>query len=270
MKKLRILLVGLLLLSALLALFACQPNSDGNSGRVVNSINHRGHGDAPENTLVAFRTSREIGFDMVECDVRFTKDDRAVLLHDATVNRTSNGRGKISSLTLEQAKKLDFGSWKGKDYAGEQIPTFEEFVNLCVELNLHPYVEVKGGATYAQTQSLAEVVDNANVKVTWISRDQKVLTWLADMRANDRFGLVTTFITNDNLHFLSNLAQKVEVFVDADYMFLTRRQINNCKNIGMPLEVWTVNSASRIARLDPYISGVTSDYLNAQAVYDEV
>ena len=270
MKKLRIVLVGLLLISTLFALFACQSNIDGNRGRIINSINHRGYGDAPENTLVAFRKSREMGFDMVECDVRFTKDDKAVLLHDETVNRTSNGRGKIGDLTLDEVRELDFGSWKDDEYAGEKIPTFEEFVDLCAELELYPYVEVKGGATFEQTQSLVEVVDNANVKVTWISRDTDVLNWIADIRGDDRFGLVTTFITDDNLKFLADLSQNVDVFIDTNYAFLTRKQINNCKNYGIALEVWPVNSESRIKRLNSYVSGVTSDYLNAQTIFNNM
>ena len=270
MKKLKILLVGLLLLSTLFALFACQASDDGNRGRIVNSINHRGFGDAPENTLVAFRMSKEMGFDTVECDVRFTKDNVAVLLHDKRVNRTSNGRGKICDLTLDEARELDFGSWKSDEYAGEQIPTFAEFVDLCVELELHPYVEVKGGATFEQAQSLVETVDDANLAVTWISRDKNVLTWLADMRSDDRFGLISTFVLKSQLQFLSELSKTVDVFIDADYMFLANWQINNCKNYGVPLEVWTVNSQSRIERLDSYITGVTSDYLNAQAIFNNL
>ena len=82
----------------------------------VMSINHRGYSaEAPENTLAAFRMSKEMGFDAVECDVRFTKDGVPVLLHDEKVDRTSNGKGKIGDLTLEQVRKLDFGSWKSAE-----------------------------------------------------------------------------------------------------------------------------------------------------------
>ncbi|MCH5159730.1 MAG: hypothetical protein J1F66_02640 [Clostridiales bacterium] len=270
MKKLRIVLVGLLLLSTLFALFACQSNIGANRNRVVNSINHRGYGDAPENTLVAFHMSKDMGFDMVECDVRFTKDNEAVLLHDETVNRTSNGKGKIGNLTLSEVRELDFGSWKSDEYTGEKIPTFAEFIYLCVELELHPYVEVKSGVALEQAQYLTEIVDNVNIAVTWISRDKDVLTWLADLRTNDRFGLVTTFITKSDLIFLSELSKNVDVFIDTNYSFLTRRQINRCKSYGIPLEVWTVRSENRIKRLDSYITGVTSDYLNAQTIYNNL
>ena len=270
MKKSRIILVILLILSSLFALFGCQPNTDGNRNREIFSINHRGYGDAPENTLVAFRMSSEMGFNMVECDVRFTKDDKAVLLHDDTVDRTSNGKGKIADLTLEEVKELDFGIWKNKSFIGEKIPTFEEFILLCVELGLCPYVEVKGEVTVEQAQTLVDVAEKADIAVTWISYDRNVITWLADMRPEDRFGLVTTFIKEEQLQFLTELSNSVEVFIDANYWLLSRRRIKLCADNGIPLEVWTVNSKSRIKHLDTYVSGVTSDYLNAQTIFDSL
>ena len=269
MKKLKIVLVGLLVASTLFCLFACQPNLD-NSSRQINSVNHRGYGDAPENTLAAFRLSKEMGFEMVECDVYFTKDNKAVLLHDGTVNRTSNGTGSIGDLTLEEVRELDFGSWKDPLYVGEKIPTFEEFVELCVELELHPYVEVKGGATFMQTKLLVDVVDSADLDVTWISGDKQILTWLAELHGEDRFGLITGIITDSDLQFLLDLSQSVDVFVDTNYLLLTDVELNNCKSYGIPIEVWTVNSQSVIESLDSYISGVTSDYLNAQTVFNNM
>lgn len=270
MKKLRIFLVGLLIVSTLFALFACNPNVDGNRGREVNAINHRGYGDAPENTLAAFRLSKEKGFDMVECDVCFTKDNQAVLLHDDRVNRTSNGKGRIENLTLQEVKALDFGSWKGKSYVGEKIPTFEEFIELCVELELHPYVEIKDKPSAEQLENLVEIVEVNDIAVTWIARDKHALSYIAELRGEDRFGLVVTIISKNDLQFLSQLAQNVEVFVDADYMFVTQNSIRNCQKFNLPLEVWTINSQSTIENIDSYISGVTSDYLNAQSIFSNL
>ena len=268
MKRYRIIFSFLLLVCMGFLLCACSLNAD-NRGRAINSVNHRGYHDAPENTLAAFRMSKEKGFDMVECDVRFTEDGKPVLLHDATVNRTSNGKGNVAELTLEEVRQFDFGSWKNKAYAGEQIPTFEEFVDLCVELNLHPYVEVKG-ATFEQTQNLVDIVNKADLAVTWISYNKDVLNWLADLRAQDRFGLVTNRVTEDGLQFLKDLSQKAPVFIDTNYIFLTKKQIKLCKSYGIPLEVWTVNTQSVIESLDEYVSGVTSDHLNAQTIFSKM
>lgn len=269
-KKFLLTAVSLLLVVVCLSLLGCQSNVQANKRRHINSINHRGYGDAPENTLLAFRLSKENGFDFVECDVNFTKDNHPVLLHDSSVNRTSNGRGKISDLTLEQVRQLDFGSWKSKSYAGERIPTFEEFIDLCVEIGLYPYIEIKDGVTTEQTRLLLEIVDKADIPVTWISFDRDIITYISNERPGCRVGLLTYLVTADNLQYISELTNLVNVFIDANYTTLNQVQIQLCKKYKIPLEVWTVNSREVVANIDPYISGITSDYINAQEVFNNV
>jgi glycerophosphoryl diester phosphodiesterase len=95
-------------------------------------IAHRGFsGQAPENTLAAFRKAIDAGSDAIEFDVRFSKDGHLVLIHDDTVDRTTEGKGKVSELTLEELKKLDAGSWKGTAFTGERIPTLKEALDLA-------------------------------------------------------------------------------------------------------------------------------------------
>ena len=77
----------------------------------VKAINHRGYSyEAPENTIPAYIMSKKKGFTYVEGDVSFTKDNVAVLLHDATIDRTSNGSGNITSLYYQELLQYDFGS----------------------------------------------------------------------------------------------------------------------------------------------------------------
>ena len=88
-------------------------------------IGHRGAaGHAPENTLAAVRQGIELGVDFVEIDVRRTADGVLVALHDATVNRTTNGRGRVDALSLGEVRKLDAGN-------GERIPTVEEVLQMA-------------------------------------------------------------------------------------------------------------------------------------------
>lgn len=265
-----------LLLVFAFALCGCQANVEVNRGRKINSVNHRGYGDAPENTLSAYRMSKEMGFTMVETDVSFTKDGYAVLLHDDTVNRTSNieskDKVKIGDLTLEEVRKLDFGSWKNEKYAGEQIPTFQEFVDLCIELELYPYIEIKNGATAEQVAYLAGVIDNANIgNVTWIARDINFLAQLSELRPNDRLGLIANILTRKDVKALSAIDNGRNVcFMDVFFSLITDPQINMCKKLGMPLEVWTVDDTDKIANINPYISGVTSNYIDAEKLFAEM
>lgn len=91
------------------------------------NLGHRGAREvAPENTLASFDKALEQGADGVELDVMLSKDNQIIVIHDYTVDRTTNGSGKVGDLTLAELKTLDAGSWFGEEYAGEHIPTLDE------------------------------------------------------------------------------------------------------------------------------------------------
>ncbi|MFZ5616147.1 MAG: glycerophosphodiester phosphodiesterase [Pseudomonadota bacterium] len=97
------------------------------TGAPVIVVGHRGTKRfAPENTLAAFDKAIEMGARAIEMDVRMTADGEFVIMHDATVDRTTNGRGLVSQMTLAEIKKLDAGSWFGREFAGERVPTLRE------------------------------------------------------------------------------------------------------------------------------------------------
>jgi glycerophosphoryl diester phosphodiesterase len=97
---------------------------------------HRGNStDYPENTIPAFEAAIGAGVDQIELDVRVTYDGELVVIHDATVNRTTNGTGKVCEKTLAEIKSLDAGSYKGEQFVGTRIPTFVEFMELVKD---HP------------------------------------------------------------------------------------------------------------------------------------
>jgi len=94
----------------------------------------------PENTLIAFREAIKAGAHMIEFDVFLSKDDKMVVIHDETVDRTTNGTGRISDLTFEQIRNLDAGGWKSPEFAGEKIPTLHEVLEIMpfnIWLNVH-------------------------------------------------------------------------------------------------------------------------------------
>lgn len=107
-------------------------------------IAHRGDTKfAPENTFPAFMQAKLKGFNAIETDVEITSDGELVLLHDDSVDRTSDGSGTISTLTLNQVKELDFGSWKNTKYRGTTIPTLREFLEWCRMTDIRPVLELK-------------------------------------------------------------------------------------------------------------------------------
>lgn len=93
-------------------------------------IAHRGADDrAPEETMPAFRLAVNEKADYIELDLRETKDNKLILMHDPTLDRTTNGKGDVTRYSLKQIKKLDAGSWFGKKYKGQRILTLEELIN---------------------------------------------------------------------------------------------------------------------------------------------
>lgn len=105
---------------------------------------HRGAMEThPENTIPAFRAAVEAGAHMIEFDVWLTADNQMVVIHDPTVDRTTNGKGKVSDLTFSEIRKLDAGSRKSAEFAGVQIPTPEEVMNEMPH-NMWINIHIKG------------------------------------------------------------------------------------------------------------------------------
>lgn len=93
-------------------------------------IAHRGLEDThPENTLPAFQAAMELGMG-VEFDLAMTSDSKIIVIHDDTVDRTTNGTGRVAQLSLSEIKELDAGSWKGEQFAGAKVPTFDEALEV--------------------------------------------------------------------------------------------------------------------------------------------
>lgn len=131
-------------------------------------VAHRGFsGAAPENTLVAFQKAIELGSDMIELDVHLSKEGEVVVIHDSTLERTTQGQGKIIDHTLQELGQLDAGVKFSPQFAGERIPTLKEVLDLAhgkIEVN----IEIKSGFLEPYTiHDLAdrtlEAVENAGM-----------------------------------------------------------------------------------------------------------
>lgn len=92
---------------------------------------HRGNpAHFPENTMASFRDTMEAGIDMIELDVQMSQDGELVIMHDLTVDRTTDGSGAIREMTLSQIRSLDAGCRRGEEFCGERVPLLEEFLEL--------------------------------------------------------------------------------------------------------------------------------------------
>lgn len=137
-------------LTCLLAAFAMQSADLPSRGICA----HRGASAThPENTLPAFKEAARLGAHMIEFDVWLTRDGHPIVMHDATVNRTTDGQGRIASLTLAEIKQLDAGTKKSPKYKGQKVPTLAEALDVMpkrVWLNIH----VKEGAACSRAVAI--------------------------------------------------------------------------------------------------------------------
>lgn len=235
----------------------------------MKGVAHRGFSSgAPENTLPAFVLAYLNGFKYVECDVAFTSDNVPVLLHDLTIDRTSDGTGTITSMTFDQVRQYDFGSWFSPEFAGTKIPSLAEFLTLCRNLGLHPYLELKNNTTYSSAQ-LELVVDMVNGygmsgSVSYISFNK---TYLETVIAKDkcaRIGFLVNTVDSSVISIAISLRTGFNnVFLDGEFNSGLSTTIELCKAEGLPFEMWTIDDADFIRRCNDYITGITSNSQNA-------
>lgn len=258
----------------------------------VKSIAHAGYtpdeNGAPENTLPAFVEAKKHGFDLVECDLTFTSDGVCVLLHDKTINRTGrNADGSeisstinIRDITYEQALQYDFGVWKGAQYAGTKIPTLVEFLTLCRDLSLYPYIEMKSGDgwTRDEAESVIDMIMESGIidKCTIISFSYEILGWVKTYNPQIRLGYITNLGTNWTVAIRQAeifKSGKNQVFIDC------RKEVVNPENLeyvtgyqeapnkGIGLECWTVYTNPQL--VFDYVDRLVKGFTTAQYKFDD-
>jgi len=146
---------------------------------------HRGFsGQYPENTPAAFRAAIAAGADMVELDVHLTRDDEVVVIHDDTLERTTDGKGAVADRTLAELKRLDAGSWFAPRFAGERIPALAEVLALT-RGRIRVNIELKKGKR-AFPYTMEELADRTLAVVEGAGMADQVLFSSFDPVAVDR------------------------------------------------------------------------------------
>lgn len=220
----------------------------------VRVIAHRGY-DAPDNSLLAYENAANAGFEYVETDVRFTKDNIPICIHDVKVDDISNGQGFVEELTLREIQSMNF--------SGSKILLFEDFVAFCADHKLSPYVDIKNYSSYTKEQMkiLVDMISSAGLSddTTWISYDFQYLRWISKYNPTARLGLISSGVGRDVISAAELLKTKEnEVFIDTGSV--SAQGVELCKAADIPLECWTLRRVpDKRTYIDPYISGFTTD-----------
>ncbi|MDH7482882.1 MAG: glycerophosphodiester phosphodiesterase family protein [Armatimonadota bacterium] len=218
----------------------------------VLTIAHRGFSAiAPENTLAAFKRALELKPDLIECDVRRTKDGKIVIIHDATVDRTTNGTGRVADMTLEELRRLDAGSWFGTQYAGERLPTLEEFLDLPWG-ETQPIIEIKEQSLEDDVVALVQQ-RGMSARTAICSFHHKIGLRLKELDRLIRFSpLISsqTEISGDEAVRLADEAAAVNGWVfGVNYTAITPDLVKATHAANMLMEAWTVDDEENIRRM---------------------
>lgn len=241
-------------------------------------VAHRGYNDeAPENTLSAFRLAKSKGFNWIETDISLTSDGIPVLLHDETIDRTSNGTGNIKDMTFEQVRSYDFGSWKNVKYKGEKIPTLEEALTLCKRIGLSMYLELKATATYNTSIiiSLFELVNKCGMldNVVWVSGKIDYMHMCKNIANNviarkTKIGFIVNSVDDSVIEAYKNymVSDYTEPCLSINKTGVNDEVINKLVSENIPLDIWCLDTVDEIINVNPYVTGITTNSVHVWEV----
>ncbi len=223
-------------------------------------ISHRGaNREAPQNTLPAFKKSIKIGVDGFETDIHLTSDGVPVVCHNYTIDETSNGQGEIKSMTLEQLRTYDFGSYFHEKFKGTTLPTLEEFLSLCETADIEIMnIEIKppldGNMEIVEKTINAVKAHGLFDKLLISSFDPNVLV---ECKRVDPLCKTGYLYAPNKTHFYKtmlfgyvNFAKKIKAdYLHPHYFAVTKLYVKRLHQNGIKVNVWTVNKPETVNKL---------------------
>jgi glycerophosphoryl diester phosphodiesterase len=219
-------------------------------------VAHRGSsGKAPENTLAAFKLAVEEGADMIECDVRLTRDGEVVVYHDKTLDRTTDGTGRVEKRTLVELRKVDAGSWFNDTFSGERIPTLDEVLELLDE-RAYLNIELKSDSPQRRLGSCLEARVVELVKKhraeDWVflgSFDHRLMADIKERHPRMKTAIIYKAV-RDFASRPSRLVSRAhaDAFVCGRW-WLSRRLLEDLHGHKIPLFVYTINTQRDVERM---------------------
>lgn len=228
-------------------------------------VAHRGWSAVyPENTLLAARMAAQAGADGTEFDVYATRDGVVVLMHDKTLQRTTNGTGEITSKTLAELRELDAGSWKDPQFAGEGVPTLDEALRTLKGSGCMPVIEIKmPGISERVVQAVRELDMVEQVAIIAFNgevvREIRTLepriacAWLSSEKLTGTVAERADWIVAQANSYQTEM-------VDLNYNMLSRELIAELKRRGLQVWCWTVNDPAVMEALLRWgVDSITTD-----------
>lgn len=222
-------------------------------------IGHRGAAAlAPENTWYSFDTALEIGVDAIETDVRGTSDGELVLLHDANLDRTTNGSGPVNEARWSSVSQLDAGSWFDKKYSGARVPLLQKTLEHYGERI--PFVlEIKQPGI---EERVVEIISSLGLlpRTTFTSFNFETAAHVKQLVPNAKVGFLTP---NTDLETVQRvLAARLDQFCPPAAA-VTPELVSTWKNLGLEVRAWGVKDVALMRRaIQAGVDGMTVDFPN--------
>ena len=224
-------------------------------------IGHRGaSGHAPENTLAAFKKAVALGATFVETDLHLSRDAHFVAIHDATVNRTTNGQGAVHDMTLAELRRLDAGSWFGSEFGGERIPMLEELLEFSKKNDVVFYMELKPDGTWGGEHALVGALRESGEipRTVVICFDPGIVLNLRKIEPT----LMTGLLYDGQIEKPIDKAVEIgarQLVVRGD--LVTPAMIAEVQKKDLQIVCWTVNHPAHMRMLAAAgVDGIMSDY----------
>jgi glycerophosphoryl diester phosphodiesterase len=220
-------------------------------------IAHRGaSGDFPENTLAAFRAAIDAGAQMCELDVQLSADGVAMVIHDDTVDRTTDGRGAVGAMSLAELQRLDAGRRFGAAFAGERIPTLEE-VLVLVKGRCALNVELKGAGVESEVCRLLRAHD-ALTETIVSSFQWQSLAAARELEPALRLGVLADRRADAMLEAAIELRA---TSVNPRYDMVRPALVEGAHRAGLKMLVWTIDKAARMRQMMAMgVDGIMTNY----------
>ena len=214
----------------------------------------------PENTLPGFRKAVQLGVDAIEFDVHPTRDGALVVTHDDTIDRCSNGTGKVHDYTLAELKAFDFGLWKGEEFRGTQIPTFDEVLDLILgesDPALQLLIELKEDDFHC-TEQILEIIRRRRIEkrvvvLSFFANQLKHLHKLAPDLRLQGFPMENYAVREPDIY---DYTMRVCLFNDK----LNHENVKFFHDLNIEVDTVTFNSAEDLDRVCEFdLDTITSD-----------
>ena len=234
----------------------------------VLNFGHRGaSGDAPENTIPSFQKAMELGADGIELDVMFSRDRELVVIHDYSVDRTTDGIGEVKNLTMDELRQLDAGAWFSADYSGTVIPTLAEVIEALDE-DVLINIEIKSESPFSDglEKAVVDLIARYDLYGRTIVSSFNPISLIRVKRADSRIG--TGLIYSPDLPSFLSKGMLIPItkpdalhprydMVDEDYVARAHAK-------GYRISAWTVNEVEEMERLiELGVDGIITNYPGA-------